>query len=103
MKDFAKAKIALTNITKLNAFSLVTTRDAWAKQFLNDPGQGGKFQTSTEFIFNIQYSVTEDNDRNTIYGVFFAGIPTFYISPALEQKWINKFPIDSVACSTTRC
>ncbi len=100
LKDFAKARVALTNITKLNVFSLVTTRDAWLKQFLNDPAQGGKFQTSPEFIFNIRYSVTEDNDRSGIYGTFFAGLPSFFISPVLEQKWITKFPIDSVAWTT---
>lgn len=96
LKDFAKAKVALTNIVRLGTFSLVTTRDAWLKQFLNDPGQGGKFQTSSEFIFNIRYSVTEDSDRSGIYAVFFAGLPTYYINPVLERKWVAQFPTDSV-------
>ena len=97
LKDYAKAKVALTNITKLNTFSLTTTRDAWQKQFLNDANLGGKFQTSTEFIFNIRYSLTEDRDRSGVYAVFFAGLPSYFINPALERKWVAQFPLDSIS------
>ncbi|GHB72994.1 RagB/SusD family nutrient uptake outer membrane protein [Persicitalea jodogahamensis] len=100
LKDFTKAKAALTRLVGLNAFSLATTRDVWAKMFLNDPGQGGKFMTGPELIFSIKYSVTEDSDRSGIYSVFFAGLPTYYISPALETRWLAEFPVDSLGWVT---
>lgn len=100
LKDFAKAKAALTRLLNLNTFSLATTRETWAKMFLNDPGQGGKFMTGPELIFSIKYSLTEDSDRSGIYSVFFAGLPTYYISPALEARWISEFPLDSLGWVT---
>ncbi len=100
LQDFAKAKAALTRLVGLNAFSLTTTREAWAKMFLNDPGQGGKFMTGPELIFSIRYNVTEDTDRSGIYSVFFAGLPNYYIAPALENRWLAEFPVDSLGWVT---
>jgi starch-binding outer membrane protein, SusD/RagB family len=79
----------------LKQYLLVTNRDAWSKLFLNDAGKGGKFQTGTELILSLRFSLTEDSDRSGIYTIFFAGLPNYYISPLLENKWIAKFPIDS--------
>ncbi len=95
LKDYAKAKVALDKIVNLKVYSLTTTRDAWAKMFLNDLVLGGKFMTGTELIFSIRYELTEDADRSGVYAIFFAGLPDFYISARLENKWIAKFPIDS--------
>lgn len=97
MKQFDKAKAAMDKLVALNAYTLANTRDSWDKLFLNDPGVGGKFMTGPELIFSIRYSVTEDSDRSGIYGFFFAGLPSYFISPLLENKWIAKFPIDSAA------
>jgi starch-binding outer membrane protein, SusD/RagB family len=96
LKQYDKAKAALDKIVATKAYSLVTTRDAWSKLFLNDVGKGGKFQTGTELIFSLRYSLTEDNDRSGIYATFFAGLPNYYISSLLENKWRSKFPIDSI-------
>lgn len=96
LKDYAKAKTALTNIVRLNAFSLVNTRDAWLKLFLNDILLGGKSMTGPELIFSIKYDLT-DSDRSGVQGIFFSGIPDAYISPRLETKWTNRFPIDSIS------
>lgn len=100
LKDYTKAKAALTRLVDLNAFSLTTTRDAWAKMFLNDQALGGKFMTGPELIFSIKYSLTEDSDRSGIYSVFFAGLPTYLISPALETRWVTEFPVDSLGWVT---
>lgn len=96
LKDFAKAKTALTNIVRLNAFSLVSTREAWQKLFLNDILLGGKSMVGPELIFSIKYDLT-DTDRSGVQGIFFSGIPDAYISTRLENKWTNRFPIDSVS------
>ncbi len=95
-KKYPEAKAALDKIVNSKLYTLTTTRDAWDKMFLNDPNLGGKFMTGTELIFTIKYSLTEDADRSGIYNIFFAGIPSFNIAPALENKWIAYFPTDSV-------
>jgi tetratricopeptide (TPR) repeat protein len=96
LKDYAKAKVALTNIVRLNTFSLVNTRDTWQRLFLNDILLGGKIMTGPELIFSIRYDLT-DTDRSGVQGIFFSGIPDAYISPRLENKWIGRFPIDSIS------
>jgi starch-binding outer membrane protein, SusD/RagB family len=96
LKQFDKAKVALDKLVALKAFSLVTTRDAWSKLFLNDVARGGKFQVGTELIFSLRFSLTEDSDRSGIYAIFFAGLPNYNISALLENKWIAKFPTDSI-------
>lgn len=93
--QYANAKTALTKLINLKYYSLVTTRDAWQKMFLNDSNLGGKFMTGTELILSLQFSLTEDADRSGVYNVFFAGLPGFYIAPALTTKWTDAYPIDS--------
>lgn len=95
-KDYVKAKAALDKIATSKLYTLTTTRDAWQKTFLNDINLGGKFMTSPELIFSLKYSLIEDADRSGIYNIFFAGLPSYFIAPSLENKWIEKFPIDSV-------
>lgn len=94
-QDYEKAKVALDNIIALNEFSLVTTRDAWGQLFLNDPVEG-TFQEGPELIFSIRYDILEDgNAASGIWQITFGGIPSYFISPTLENKWIEKFPTDS--------
>jgi starch-binding outer membrane protein, SusD/RagB family len=98
LRQYANAKIAINKLIALRTHSLVNTRDAWQKMFLNETGAGStgvKYQTGTELILSIQYSLTEDADRSGIYAIFFAGLPNYYISPALTTKWTTAFPIDS--------
>lgn len=97
LRQFANAKIALGKLIALKTHSLVTTRDAWQKLFLNDlttVGMG-RFMTGSELILSIGFSLTEDSDRSGIYNTFFAGIPSYIVSPALSAKWLNTYPQDS--------
>ncbi|MEM9525462.1 MAG: RagB/SusD family nutrient uptake outer membrane protein [Bacteroidota bacterium] len=93
IKDYAKANEALQKLIDLNEYSLVTTETAWQELFLNDVNLGS-FQTGPELIFSIRYDLLEDgNGAAGNYTLFFAGIPSFFISPQAEFKWIEKFPI----------
>ncbi len=97
LRKFAEARVALNKLVASRAYSLVTTRDSWLKLFLNDtvtPGLG-RFMTGTELILSIGYSLTEDSDRSGINNIFFAGLPTYNISPRLTTKWLSAFPTDS--------
>jgi len=92
-KDYAKANEAMQKLIDLNEYSLVTNERAWQELFLNDLNLG-KFQTGPELIFSIRYDILEDgNGASGIYSLFFAGIPSFFISPQAEFKWIEKFPV----------
>lgn len=93
VKDYEKANEALDKLIALNDYELVTSRDAWAKLFLNDPAIGN-FQEGPELIFSIRYDLLEDgNGAAGNYALFFAGIPSFFISPQAEFKWIERFPV----------
>lgn len=97
LQDYAKANEALDKIIDLGTYELVDNRDAWLRLFLNDPLLGS-FQEGPELIFSIRYDLLEDGNRASgNYELFFAGIPSFFISPNLENKWIERFPIDSSA------
>lgn len=113
--DDTKAREALLKIVDSNEFSLVTTAEAWQNLFLNDdvdpfdPNSESngplKVQQGPELIMSIGFSLNEDagtgsRNRAGIYALFFAGIPSYTISPALENKWREKFPIDSLGWVT---
>jgi starch-binding outer membrane protein, SusD/RagB family len=97
LRQYANAKIALNKLIALKSHSLVTTREAWQKLFLNDTSTPslGRFMTGTELILSIGFSLTEDSDRSGIYNIFFAGLPTYLVSPTLSTKWLNTYPQDS--------
>lgn len=105
MGEYDKAKTALDKIIASNEFSLVTTPQAWQDLFLNDIQEGGpgKVMTGPELIMSIRFDINEPRDnpgqvranRSGIFALFFAGLPSYYLSPVLENKWIDKFPIDS--------
>lgn len=103
--EYDKAKAAIEKIIATNEFSLVTTPEAWQDLFINDIQNGGpgKVMTGPELIMSIKFDINEPRDnpgqvranRSGIFALFFAGLPSYYISPVLENKWIEKFPIDS--------
>lgn len=113
INDYPKAKVAIENLMALGTHSLVTTPLAWQDLFYNNlpvpavPDGRGKIQTGSELIFSIRYDVEEDrdiggtrNNRSGIMGLFFAGIPSYVLSETVENKWREKFPIDSTAWVT---
>ena len=94
-QEWAKAKVSLDNIIALNDYELVTDRDSWSELFLND-FELGTFQEGPELIFSIRYDILEDGNRASgVWELTFAGIPSFFVSPTLQNKWIQKFPLDS--------
>ncbi|MEL6923929.1 MAG: RagB/SusD family nutrient uptake outer membrane protein, partial [Bacteroidota bacterium] len=104
-KDYSKAKEAIEKIIASNEYSLVTTPEDWQDMFINDIQDGGpgKVMDGPELMLSIRYDINEPRDnpgqiranRSGVFALFFAGLPSYYLSPALENKWIEKFPIDS--------
>lgn len=108
VNDNAKAKTALDALVNLGTHSLATTPEAWDSMFYNNrpvtaiPEGRGKEQFGPELIFSIAYNLSEEqnfggtrNNRSGIMSLFFSGVPTFVMSPAIENKWREKFPVDS--------
>lgn len=110
--DDVNAKEALLKVINSNEFSLVTSAEDWQNLFLNDNGDPFdasstsdgplKFQTGPELIMSLGFNLNESGNDNRagIFNLFFAGIPSFTLSPILENKWREKFPIDSLAWVT---
>jgi starch-binding outer membrane protein, SusD/RagB family len=109
LNDYPKAKVALESLIGLGQHRLVTTAEAWDDMFYNNqpvpavPDGRGKIQVGSELILSIRYDITEDrdfggtrNNRSGIMGLFYAGIPSYVISETVENKWREKFPIDSL-------
>lgn len=106
------AREALLKIVNSNRFRLANSPEEWQNQFLNDSndpfstefeGNGPlKIQQGPELILSIRYSLEEAGTANRagIFALFFAGIPSFNLSPALENKWTERFPIDSLGWVT---
>lgn len=104
-KDYNKVKELIERIIASNEYNLVTTPEAWQDLFLNDiqEGAAGKVMTGPELMLSIRFDIAEPRDnpgstfanRAGIFALFFAGLPSYTISPRLENKWISKFPIDS--------
>ena len=113
LNDYPKAKAVLENMIALGEHSLVNTAEDWDNMFYNNPPLAafpeglGKIQVGTELIFSIRYDFEEDqnfggarNNRSGIQGLFYAGIPSYVISETVENKWREKFPIDSLGWVT---
>ena len=101
LQQYDKAKTALDNIVALGEYELVTNREDWGRLFLNDPNRlnlpgVGQFQEGPELIFSIDFDIN-DNNRSAVYADFFAGLPSYTRSPALNEKWVGYFPTDSVS------
>ena len=113
--DDENAKAALLKIVNSNRFQLTTSAEAWQNLFLNDNGDPFdvnsesdgpmKVQEGPELIMSLRFSLDESQgsgnaNRSGVFSLFFAGIPSFTLSPALETKWREKFPIDSLGWVT---
>lgn len=100
-QEYDKAKDAIDDMILLGDHRLVTTVQAWEDLFYNTPigpvtpDARGKIQNGPELILSINYDLV-DEQRSGVFGLFFAGIPAFYVSDTLEAKWVDKFPIDQV-------
>ncbi|HAH54054.1 MAG TPA: hypothetical protein DCM02_01880 [Flavobacterium sp.] len=109
IKDYPKAKAAIEKLIALNAYSLVTTVQAWEDLFYNtpisttNPSFRGKIQTGPELIFSIRFDIAESAtgafayNRSGVSSMFYTGIPAFYLSSSLQSKWIERFPTDQAA------
>ncbi|PRX11963.1 putative outer membrane starch-binding protein [Nonlabens ulvanivorans] len=110
--DYPNAKIAIQNLMNLGSHSLVTTPLEWRELFFNSNGDAatddaldGKIQEGSELIMSIRYSVDEEAgsgnlNRSAIAQLFRGGVPQFLMSEEIENKWINRFPTDSVDWET---
>lgn len=100
LKDYAKAKIALDKFETLNtlnkSYTLVTTRQAWVEMFLSDDVLG-HFENGTETVLSLKYDLVEDGGQSGARLLFFAGVPSFYVSPLLHNKWLSVFPTDEAS------
>lgn len=111
LNDYAKAKEVLDAMVALGTHSLVTSPQAWDDMFYNNPPLAafpeglGKIQEGSELIFSIRYEIEEERDapagypsrtrwnRSGVMSSFYAGIPSFVMSEAVENKWREKFPV----------
>ncbi|MFH4967445.1 RagB/SusD family nutrient uptake outer membrane protein [Gaetbulibacter sp. M240] len=114
LNDYAKAKQAIEALINLGEHSLVTTPEAWDDLFYNNlasqnfPEGRGKIQTGPELIMSIQYNLEEQVrfggshplNRSGVQAVYFSPIPSYAISEVVENKWRDKFPIDSLGWVT---
>ncbi|MEM1257769.1 MAG: RagB/SusD family nutrient uptake outer membrane protein [Bacteroidota bacterium] len=110
--DDESARTALMKIVDSGRFRLTESAEEWQNMFLNDDGDPFslvvesdgplKIQTGPELIMSLRFSLDESGtaNRSGIFTLFFAGIPSYTLSPALENKWIEKFPIDSLGWVT---
>jgi len=110
--DYPNAKTAIQDLMALNSHSLVTTPLEWRELFFNSNGDAatndaldGKIQEGSELIMSIRYSAEEEAgsgnpNRSAVAQLFRGGIPQFFMSEEIENKWIDRFPTDSVEWET---
>ncbi|PZX56792.1 RagB/SusD family nutrient uptake outer membrane protein [Algoriphagus chordae] len=101
LKEYAMAKVALDKLEDLSQFTLVNTAEDFHALFRNEPERSGlptnQMETGTELIFSIVLNIEEDQGAGGIYSLFWAGVPPYFISERLENKWIETFPTDSIS------
>lgn len=94
LQRYQDANDALDQLIALNSYSLTKDRVSWRNLFLNDiafPDQG---QEGPELIMSLKYDFEEDGNRASgIYSIFFQGVPSVWISPLVQNKWLKRFPI----------
>lgn len=94
------AKEAIEDLIALNVHSLVTTPQAWQDLFINQvantrvPDGPGKVQTGPELILSIRYD-DSDNTASGVMSAYASGGSITVISPLVEEKWIERFPVDT--------
>ncbi len=101
LKQWDKALIALNDLDDLNAnggnFKLAANTTDWSHLFLNDPTLG-TFESGPELIFHIKYTFVEDGKNTTnVWRLLHGTTPGLYLSAALENKWVERFPITQTA------
>jgi len=95
------AEKAIEKLIALNAYSLVTTPQAWQNLFYNQPPTPanptavGKIQTGAELIFSIRFEDT-DTSVSGVWPAWITGSTSTVISPLVENKWIERFPVDQI-------
>ena len=101
LKEYALAKEALDKLVNLGEFSLVNDPDSYHALFRNEPPEVGlssnQEETGPELIFSIYYNFEEDGGASSVYNFFWPGVPSYYLSSRLEEKWQETFPTDSLA------
>lgn len=111
LKQYGDAKEVLDKIVDSNEFSLVGTPEDWQNLFLNDIGDGSgpmKVMEGPELIFSLAFNINESRDspgqtranRGGVFTLFYAGLPSYHISSVLENKWVERFPTDSLGWVT---
>lgn len=102
-KEEGKAKTAINNLLGLGAHSLTRTPEAWLDLFYNQeanaesPEGRGKIQQGPELIFSIPYSEVNSSGLARVYT---AGAAVTTISVEVEEKWVERFPLDSIGWVT---
>ncbi|SFD27176.1 RagB/SusD family nutrient uptake outer membrane protein [Algibacter pectinivorans] len=97
------AKNAIQNLLALGVHSLVTTPEEWLDLFYNQeandasPEARGKVQSGSELIFSLFYS---DVNTSGLARFYIAGAAVTTISVEVEQKWVERFPADSLGWAT---
>ncbi|GAB3654654.1 RagB/SusD family nutrient uptake outer membrane protein [Echinicola sediminis] len=101
LKEYALAKEAMDKLEALGEFSLVTSPEAFHALFRNEPERAGlaanEQETGPELIFSIVFNQDEEPGDGSIYSLFWPGVPSYFISERLEQKWMEVFPTDSLS------
>lgn len=101
LKEYALAKKAMDKLEALNQFTLVNTPEDFHALFRNEPERSGlprnQMETGPELIFSIVLNIAEDQRAGGIYSLFWAGVPSYFISEHLQNKWIETFPTDSIS------
>ncbi|MEM6522647.1 MAG: RagB/SusD family nutrient uptake outer membrane protein [Bacteroidota bacterium] len=96
--EYALAKEALDKLESLGEFELVDDAPSFHELFRNEPEEDG--EQGPELILSIVYNFDQDGGASGIYGLFWAGVPSYFISQSLEEKWQSTFPTDSVSWFT---
>ena len=96
-KDYENAKIALNKFFALGSHSFVRTPQEWEDMFFNE-GAEDKRQTGSELIMSLKFDPSEENgqgnsNRSGIAQIFKAGSISLVMSPSVENKWRQKFPL----------
>ncbi len=96
------ARQALLELEALGTHRLVTTPQEWEDLFSNQqpvpsfPEGRGKLQEGPELIFSIPFDdpLTE-GINSSVLGLFAGGAEVTVVSTSVEEKWLERFPIDS--------
>lgn len=96
LKNYFEANNAVADLMALGIYSLTEDRESWRNLFMNDqenfPGIG---QEGTELILSLNYNLQEDGNRASgVYEMFYQGIPTYWVSQDIREKWLQAFPTD---------